>query len=122
VAAVFVRTGWVPAELLPALPEPIASMLGPNLGGVILAAVLTTVGVLLGGTVQPGAGPRGRRSPVSITGCVLGAALLGLLGGIILTLAGSGALPLWPALVGAVELGLAGLLAGGVGRLLSGRP
>ncbi len=116
--------GGIPETFLPTLPETIASAVGPSVGFVILSVVLTAVGTLLGGLAsRPAAteesAARGR-ARVSVFHCFGGAALLGLLGGAMLTVIGGG-FQVLPALAWAVELALAGLLAGILARLLAGR-
>jgi hypothetical protein len=116
--------GRIPTVFLPTLPEAIASAVGPNVGFVLLSVVLTAAGVLLGGLAFRPSGTEESaaqgRSRISVFHCFTGAALLGLLGGAVLTVIGGG-FQILPALAWAVELALAGLLAGVIARLLAGR-
>lgn len=116
--------GGIPDAFLPTLPEMIASAVGPSVGFVLVSVVLTAVGTLLGGlTSRPAAkegDAAGKRIRVSVFNCFGGAALLGLLGGAVLTVIGGG-FQLLPALAWAVVMALAGLLAGLLARLFAGR-
>jgi hypothetical protein len=116
--------GRIPEVFLPTLPEAITSTLGPNVGFVLLSVVLAAAGALLGGLAfRPGGTEEiaaGRSARISVFHCFLGAALLGLVGGAALTTIGGG-FQILPALAWAVELALAGLLAGVIARLLAGR-